>query len=256
MNVLSFTRTGEVVAGREIRRARFEQRSTLAVSAACLVANAARDVLSNAFGCPVELRLFEPTIPSVGGWSAIGRDARLYRVSGLRIDAALVVRDTDALAIARAAFSEFRDERGALSPMEASVLDRIVASLAQVLPALNGRMSTPEMRRVDSIDGYTTFFELHIVRPIDARIGVALAKEPDLTAQAAFLTEVLDDVEVELAVRTTPVVLTAGQLAELALGEIVTFGEGAGFTVALAGRSIARGECGIVGDRYALRIVE
>lgn len=245
--------------GHGVRGAHFEDRSTLAVSAACLVANAARDVLANAFGCPVEMRLFEPIVPTTRGWDAIARGARTYAVGGLRTDAVIVLRGSDAVAIARSAFGEFCDRRGALSAMEDAVLDRIVASLAQVLPALAGRSAASvNLTRCESIPRCTTFFEMYVVRPVEARIGIALARDPQVEVQPEQLIETLHGVQVDLQVASAPVILAAGMVAALEPGDVVPmmYTSGSPFELRLAGRTLARGECGVMGNRYALRISE
>lgn len=246
-------------SGRGVREAAFEERSTLAVSAACLVANAARDVLANAFGCAVEMRLYEPIVPSTRGWNAIGRGARMYAVAGLRTEAVIVLRNADAVAVARAAFGEFVDHRGGLSNMEDAVLERVVASLAHVLPALSGRTAgTLSFAPRETIEGCATFFEMHLVRPVEARIGIALARDPQIEAHPGLSVDALNGVELELTVGSMPVVLAAGVIAALQPGDVVPMAQASGnpFEVRLAGRTLARGECGVIGDRYALRIAE
>lgn len=258
MKMLTFCADGSNANGRTVRECAFEERSMLAVSAACLVANAVREMLASSFGSPVELRLFEPSIPSTRGWNAIASDARLYAVSGLRTGAAIIVRDADALAIARAAFAEFRAGHGALSGIESAVLDRIVGTLSSALPALHGPSgSAPSVRRVDRIDGYLTFFELQIVAPTVARIGVALAADPVTPPQATLPADALSEVALELSARTKAVTLPALAVASLEVGDILPIPQAKGLLgeLLLAGRSLGSGECGIAGDRYALRLV-
>jgi hypothetical protein len=256
--MLTFSADGANVEGRSVRECVFEERSTLAVSAACLVANTAREMLASSFGAPVDLRLFEPIIPSVRGWSAIVADARVYAVSGLRTGAAIIVRDSDALAIARAAFAEFRAGHGALSGIESAVLDRIVATLSSALPSLHGPTgNAPSIARVDRIDGYRTFFELLIVQPTVARIGIALSAEPVSPAQSTLPADALSEVAVELSARTTAITLPAQAVASLEVGDILPMNGTKGLfcELLLAGRSLGSGECGVAGAHYALRLL-
>ena len=258
MKTLTFCADAAKIHGRVVRECIFEERSTLAVSAACLVANAAREMLASSFGAPVELRLFEPAIPSTRGWNAIGADARIYAVSGLRTGAAIIVRDADALAIARAAFSEYRGGHGALSGIESAVLDRIVATLSSALPALHGPSgAAPSIRRVDRLEGYLTYFELQITSPTHARVGFALAAEPVTTAQVCLQPETLTEMMVELAARTKPVTMPARAVASLEVGDVLPMigTKGLHCDLLVAGRSLGGGECGVAGDHFALRLV-
>lgn len=232
----------------------FEERSVLAVSAACVVANAVRESLTSTFSLPVDLRLFEPSIPSHQGWQAIAKGASLYRMRGLRGDVAIVLRAADAAAIARAAFGEFEPSPRALSLMEASVLHRLVGTLAGAFPVLCGTTVTPQP--CESIDTFTTYFELQIERPMVARIGIALAKEPSAEARGLLNPEALLDLEVELCVRSVEVQLPTATVAALEPGDFVPMIStiGNGFTLYLAGRPLASGECGVSGDRFAFAI--
>ena len=241
-----------------VRAFAWKERATLAVSAACLVANSAREILAAAFGAPVEVRLFEPAIPSATAWDAIVRDARLYAVSGLRANAAIVIRDGDALTLARAAFREFGKEHRALSGIEAAVLDSIVASLAAVLPALHGpSMGAPAAARIESIAGHVTYFELELCKPVVARIGVALGPEPAAEIQGAISLEDLSQVPLELRVCSGAIVLSAQELANLESGDVLPMFNAKDLTcdLRLAGTPLGSGECGVVRDHYALRLV-
>jgi hypothetical protein len=232
----------------------FEERSVLAVSAACVVANSVRESLASTFGTPVELRLFEPTIPSHQGWQTIAREAMLFRMRGSRGDVAIVLRAADASALARAAFAEFEPISRELSSMEASVLHRIVGSLASAFPVLCGSSVVPQP--CESIDGFSTYFELQIERPMLTRIGIALSKEPSAEPRGILNPEALVDLKVELTVRSAEVHLNAAAIAALEPGDFVpiTSKRGRGYTLYLAGRPLASGECGVRGERFAFAI--
>ncbi|HEY6325785.1 MAG TPA: hypothetical protein VIW73_04615, partial [Candidatus Cybelea sp.] len=93
-------------SGKRVRETRFERRSSLPASAACVVANGIRETLTALLGSPVTLRLFEPVMPDPDAWDAIARDATMYRVRGSVADAAIVLRAADAIAFASAVFGE------------------------------------------------------------------------------------------------------------------------------------------------------
>src|ERR1700734_1263613 len=127
-------------SGRRLKRARFEARSALPISAACVVANGVRETLSSLLGVPVAMRLFAPSIPSPHAWQAILDNARLYRVRGNVADAAIVLRAADANGLSAALFGESGNgaAQRSLSPIECDVLDRMVASIAANLGAVCG----------------------------------------------------------------------------------------------------------------------
>ncbi len=251
MRALSFAPRAEVIEGRRIRRATFEERSTLAVSAACVVANALGDVLSSAFGKPVELRLFEASVPSQRGWQAIGCDAILYCAPGI----AVILRAKDAQAFARAVFGEAGGADRALSALELAALDRAVSALGPAFTAvLNGVQ--PELERAKALDRYTTYSDIQVESPACFRVGIALESDPAIAPRTTLGIAALLDVQLELAVRSAPVTMAAYEVAALALGQVLPMigTKGAGFTLGLAGRPLACGECGVLGDRFALMI--
>jgi hypothetical protein len=162
---------------KRIRRARFERRSLLPISAACVVANGVRETLSSLLCAPAGLRLFEPVIPEPGAWSRIVEKARLYRVNGNVADAAIVLREADAIALIAALFGESHLPAltaRELSPIENDVLDRLVNAIAANLSAVCGAREGHFVERVGRVAEFVTFFELLLEEPVAARIGIAL----------------------------------------------------------------------------------
>ncbi len=160
---------------RRVRPMVFETRTAFPVSAACVVANGVRETLCALLQSTVELRLFEPTVPSKNGWRAIVDGARLYRVAGTRANAAIVIRPAACIALATAAFGETGSGARPLSSVETTVLDRIVNAVAANFAAVCG--ARPEgvvPQPVTDIDGFLTYFELALERPVPASIGVAV----------------------------------------------------------------------------------
>ncbi|MDE2481662.1 MAG: FliM/FliN family flagellar motor switch protein [bacterium] len=257
MKTLVFDRSSRMEGGRRVRDARFADRSSLPVSAACLVGNALRETLAALLACEVEVRVFAPVLPAAAAWHAIANDAFVYRLRGTCGDAALVLRACDALALAAAAFGEPSDAARPLSPIERIVLDRAVAAIAgAAAPVCGPLIGAPDAVAPESLAGFATYFEVQIERPIRARIGVALARDPDPPVGAALPAEALLDLELELRVALAGAPITAGALAGLELGAIVPMTETttpAGRLI-LAGRVIARGECGVIGSRFAFAI--
>lgn len=258
MKTLCFSPATSERAGKRLRAASFAERSNLPVAAACVVANAARDVLASVLASDIEMRLFEPSVPSVAGWAAIARGARTYRIAGARAEAALVLREADALALAAAAFGEFGTTERPLSDLESEALRGAVASLAGAFASLCGPLQQPPASEMTgSIAGFSTYFELQIERPFQARIGVALARDPDPHGAPALRPEQLLDVPVTLVAVTEGVGMMASELGALELGDVVPITVSMGSleaTLTLAGRPLARGECGVRGNRLALAL--
>jgi hypothetical protein len=247
---LNFSSQTQDVEGRRIRAARFDERSMLPIAAACVVANAMREALSAALQRPAEVRLFEPVLPSPQAWQAILTDARAYRVQGANGDAVLVVRTADAAAIAAVAFGEDDRDASALSALETVALERTIGACARALTPLCG-----EVRNVEPCSDpgmLATFFDVQIERPVRARIGVGLKRDPAAPAIACGELEV-GDLPLTLAVRAPAGTLPAACLAALEPGSVLSLGSGAvrGF-LAAAGRTLAHGECGVLNGRYAL----
>jgi flagellar motor switch protein FliM len=259
MKCLSFVRSSTSAGGRRVREATFEERSLLPTTAACLVANGVRETLSSLLGTTVQVRLFEPVIPSPDGWHAITRDALLYRLRGPAADAAIVLRPDDAVAFASAAFGETASEGRPLSTIERSVLDRTICAIAGAFSPVCGiRGESPAPEGVAGISGFVTYFELQIDRPGSARLGVALSREPQSQPQNAVSLDSLLGLGLELEVRFDSGSLSMADLADLEPGAILPMTQGAAFsgTLYLAGRPVARGECGVRRDRYAIAINE
>lgn len=253
MMTLSFERGAEIVRGHRVRRSCFERRSTLPVSAACVVANGVRETLSTLLATPVSLRLFEPVIPDKAAWAAIAGRAKLYRVRGSLSEAVFVLRPADALALAAAAFGESVAQARALSPLENEVLLRAVRALSGSLSAVCGR-DTAAVEPILDMAGYVTYFEMLVERPVPARIGVALSRDPVTKASATLRIEDLLDVEIELSAQFAAGELPAAAILNLRPGMLVPMMTKIGTPGLLkaGGTIFANGECGTLKERNAL----
>lgn len=247
---------GSPARRKRVRSARFEQRSSLPTSAACVVANGVRETLSALLGVAASLRLFEPIIPDPRGWATIVRDALLYRIRGGIADAALILRLADAVALASAAFSEPASgarKACALSPIERDVVDRLINALAANLGAVCGTREAGAAQRVDAIGGFVTFFELLIETPIEARVGIALSREPCSTASGALQLSHLAGVGFVVSASLDLGKLQSSDVGRLEKGAIlpVFAGDLHRCTLTIYGRRLARGACGVRNGRYA-----
>jgi hypothetical protein len=242
--------------GRRIRALAFEERSMLPVSAACIVASAVRETLASLFSEPVALKLYEPVIPTPEAWTAIARDATIYRVRTSVAEAAIIIRPADACALAAAAFGERQGGAASLSAIERTVLARTVRAIAlQFGPICGSGLDEAVLEAQPQLCGYATFFELQIERPIDARVGIALRRDPAPEAQSGVSFEDVMDFPVELRVHVDVGRFPAADIGAFELGEVLPVRAGAlRGALLLAGRTLATGECGVYGQRYALAL--
>jgi hypothetical protein len=258
MKSLTFGVDGTWHDGLRVRGARFEERSSLPVSAACVVAGGMRETLASILGVAIAVRLLEPVIPSPEAWSAIARGALLYRFRGSVADAAIVLRPADAAALAGAAFGERTApalERE-LSPLERDVLDRTVAAIAGTLNAVCGTREREVIERVHAIGGFVTYFEIVLEQSVEARIGIALSRDPAPEPHGKLEIDDLGDISLAPAVCIDLDGIEAAALARLAVGAILPISPSRRFygRLRVGGRTLARGTCGIRNGRYALAI--
>jgi flagellar motor switch/type III secretory pathway protein FliN len=253
LTVLAFERDGEACNGRRVRRACFERRSSLPVSAACVVANGVRETLGALLATPVSLRLLEPMIPGPAAWDAICGGAQLFGMRGPLCDAAFVLRPQDALALATSAFGERPDAPRPLSAVEQEVLARALRGVAGSVAPVCGRELSP-LERILDIRGYVTYFELLVERPVQARIGVALSRDPAARGAPTLRIEDLLDVQVELSVEFARGTMPAAAFLDLRHGANVpmTTRIGEPGRLKLGGAVLAHGECGAMGERNAM----
>ncbi len=227
----------------------------LPVSAACVVASGVREALASLFGEAVTLKLYEPIIPQPSAWSAIVRDAAVYRVRGAAIDAAVIVRPEDASALAAAAFGEHEARAATLSALERTVLERTARAIAMQFAPICGTAGELTVDMQLDLRTLRTFFELQVERPVRARIGIALSRDPLPEARPGIIVDDLLDLDVKLVVRVDLGPHPAADIGTLEPGSILPIPEGAlRGTLLLAGRPLAAGECGVHGQHYALAI--
>jgi hypothetical protein len=242
--------------GRRIRPCAFEERSMLPVSAACVVASAVRETLASLFGEPVALRLYEPVIPTPAAWAAIARDATIYRMRTSSAHVAVIVRPADASALTAAAFGEREGRTVALSAIERTVLARTVQAIAlQFGPICGTSLHEAVLEAEPELSGYATFLELQIERPVNARVGIALRRDPAPQVQPGVSFEDVMDLPVELRVPDNVGCFPAADVGALEPGAVLPAPAGAlRGALLLAGRTLATGECGVYGQCYALAL--
>jgi len=256
MKMLGFARRSCTVNGLRVRPSLFQSRSTLPVSAACLVANAARQTLSDLLGGHVSLKLLEPVVPDREGWNTIGASALIFAVRGAQSDAAIVLRAHDALALACAALGERIESPRGLSTIENELAARIASALCSSLAPVCGLRDPRQIDRAKTLEGYVTYFELILEEPVPARIGIALSREPQSHVAPGLKPADLHEIDVRLGVEIAHGFLTAGSLVSLRPGDVVKLDSALGDAARLlaGGATVARGQCGNAGARRAFVI--
>lgn len=256
MKMLGFARHGCIVNGRRIRPSLFESRSTLPVSAACLVANAARQTLSDLLGVSVSLKLLEPVLPDSVGWSSIGANALVFAVRGDYSNAAIVLRAHDALALACAALGERSDGPRDLSGIESELAARIASALCASLTPVSGLRDSRQIERAKTLEGYVAYFELILEEPVDARVGIALSREPQSQVVPALKPADLQEIDIRLSVEIAHAFVPAASIVSLRAGQVFKLDSVLGDAARLlaGGASLARGQCGNLGARRALAV--
>jgi hypothetical protein len=259
MKYLALSRSSADAGGRRIREVCFEDRSSLPASAACVVASGARETLGALLASPVNLRLFEPVLPSPDAWRAILNGATLYRYRGSVADAAIVLRPRDALALARAAFGEVGGEDPAgdapLSPLESDVLARVSAAIGASLAAVCGPREGAVVERVAEIGAYTTFFELLLDRPVRASIGVAVSRDPAPEPRGALDLADLEHIPLSVEVCVDIGTFPASSVMALQPGSLLPAAPGPlRGRLRTGGRTLAYGNCGVRHGWYALAV--
>ena len=245
MKVLTFEPAPHGTRRDRARRARFAMRSRLPVSAACVVANGIRETLAALFATDVRVRVIEPLLPDSAAWQEIVRNATLFCARGDAATAYAIVRADDAAALAGAAFGEKSPRDGPLSPMESAAFSRAMNALASALHPVCGGGETPSLRRVDAMSAQT-YFEVLVDRPIVARIGIALARDPAAPGVPAFTAQSLRDVPLDVSVEFASGWITGASLATLAPGSVVPLQTRVGDPGVLwvGNHGLAKGECG------------
>jgi hypothetical protein len=246
MRYLVFPRSGA-----RVRRAELQERSLLPVSAACVVANGIRERLAALCGTSVDLRLWPPAIPKPNAWPTLLQGAQLSTIRGSVCNAAIVLRPSDARSLAALLFGERTScdtkSRG-LSKLEAEITRRAVTHLMTALAPVCGdcKLETGEQAAA-----FVTYFEMHLLEPIELCMGVALSREPAPTATRAIRPEHLKAAHVDVVVSIPLETRTGLEIAMLRPGETILAAEETAAVLCVGGRVVARGTCGVKGRRYA-----
>lgn len=251
---LVFSPRGVRSNGKLVCTAGFASRAGIDPARVCGVAASVRARLADHLGYAPQVDVFDPMIPDKAAWPVIFSDATVFEMRA-EVAASLIVRNADARRLVAAAFGEPTSPLcGALSPIEARVLERLVREIASALENLTGPAGgAPQQTTTPA--AHRCYFEMRFGAPIDATVGVAL-EEPPRPQLGTLVPQILSDVQIECSAEIPVATRSARELATLRVGSIVRFDTKGGdlATLKVGGQTVASGECGSHGESAAFLI--
>jgi hypothetical protein len=242
-------------AGRRLRRPRFVPRSTLPVSAACVVANGVREQLSRLLATDFEVELIEPAIPGPSERRLLADGATVLRVRGRLCDGFVIVRPADARRLAALAFGEAeRSERDRLSEIERATLERIVAGLVPLCASLCGTLGPVARETSERVAcDLATYFEVRTLGRPRIAVGFGLSRDPAEDVAGALTLDDLAAVELEARVEVGAGNLGVPAFSRLAAGATLALDTplGASGILRFGDVVFARVTCGVANGRNA-----
>jgi hypothetical protein len=243
---------------RTVRELHPADRSTLPLSAACLVANGVREQLTRLLGVEHDVELVEPSIPRHEVRRTLFGGALAMRVRGRLGDVFLIVRASDARRLVGVAFAEgARSPDEPLSDIELRTMHRIMEALLPLCAPLCGNVlraqhDLPE-RVVHECVGY---FEVRTVAASPFAIGFALTFDPPGDVGPRVALGDIRALSVPVAARVDAGELTLAAVSTLAIGDVVPLQDGfdARATLCVGNIPFARGCCGIRSGRLAFEL--
>jgi hypothetical protein len=257
IQLLTFGPPGEA-RGRRWRAPRFAARSTLPLSAACVVANGVREHLTRALASELDVRLSEPAIPGAGERALLLEGATILRARGRLCDGFVCVRPGDARRLVALAFGESERRDGtALSAIERATLERVMLGIVPLCNSLCGTLGavtreTPERAATELV----TYLEVRTIGREPFAVGFGLTRDPPQDVTDCIELEALADVELPGRVEVGTARIAAPAFARLAPDATLALDatlEGGG-ALYFGDVAFARGACGVSGGRSALRI--
>jgi flagellar motor switch/type III secretory pathway protein FliN len=214
--------SGRRYDGRIVREARFVERSTVPVSALCLVANGVREHLRRLLGVNAEVTFGEPAPLSESARVRLFAQTDCFLTRGRTADVFLFVRRDDARRLLEVALGASAPG-GDLSPLERSALTRLAHELAALFdPLCAERHTAAQIVGIEEAAHCRTYVDLRLGPPLDALLGVGLTREPSggvgvPTISARHILAVPCEVRAEIARGT----ISAAELAALESGRTV-----------------------------------
>lgn len=247
-----------VAGGRTVRDAGFAARSTLPLSAACLVANGVREALSRSLARELEVELLEPAVPDARQRRILVADATVVRVRGRLCDAFVIVRGGDARRLVALAFGETEcAERASFSAIERATFERILAAFVPLCAPLCGALGATGREHAErACADLATYFEVRAQGTLPVAVGFALSRDPDEDVSECLTLDDLAEVELAGSVTCASGTIDAGTFARLAPGATLALetplaGRG---VLSFGGVAFARGTCGVAAGRCAFSV--
>jgi hypothetical protein len=248
-------------AGESSRRWRkpvFVPRSTLPLSAACVVANGVREHLARALASDLDVALSEPAVPGPKERAVLLQGATILRVRGRLCDGFVCVRPGDARRLVALAFGENERREGTpLSAIERATLERVMLGIVPLCNSLCGTLGavtreTPERAAIELV----TYLEVRATAREPFAVGFGLTRDPAGDVADCIELEALADVELHGRVRVGTGRIATGDFARLAPAATLTLDaplDGGG-VLFFGDVAFARGACGVANGHGALRI--
>ena len=256
--ILTFGAHQPLSDGRSIRFPSFASRSTLPLSAACVVANGVRETLSRLLATDVEVELVEPAVPTAAERRVLVAGATIVRVRGRISDGFVIVRPADARRLVAIAFGETdAPERDDLSAIERATLERIATNLVPLCTSLCGTLGPSARESVDrAACDIATYFEVRTIGAERFAIGFALTRDPREEVVAEMTVDDLAAVEIEGRVDVAAGSLGVPAFTRIAAGATIPFDTrlGAPGTLRFGDVAFARVTCGVANGRNAATV--
>ena len=242
--------------GRIVRTPIFTPRSTLPLSAACLVANGMREGLARLLAMELEVDLIEPSIPGAEERRILVDGATIFRVRGRICDGFVIVRAADARRLVALAFGEAdRSERDPLSEIERVTLERIANALVPLCNTLCGTLGPVARESSErAACDMTSYFEVRTTGALRIAVGFALTRDPVEGVTDRVTLDELADVELVGAVEFGRGSLGVPAFSRLAAGATILLETSLTDPGRLRFGDVAfgRGTCGVKNGRSAL----
>ena len=245
-----------------VRRLRFVRRASIALDAACAVANGIRELLRELFGADCELLIGEPAALDAHAWSQLAQDALLFLSRGRRTDVVLVLPRKDARRLVLRAFGEPDANaplpEAACSALELHALERIAARCAAACDPL-GAEACERTRAVAATDlpRCSAYFDVRVRAPVGLTLGIGIVRDlPDPAPARMLAPDALDSVAVEARAVFAEGTLDAAGFVKISPGAIVKLDTkvGAPASLNLGDMRLAVGVPGVVASRTAFLV--
>ncbi|HZO93327.1 MAG TPA: FliM/FliN family flagellar motor switch protein [Candidatus Baltobacteraceae bacterium] len=242
-----------------VRRLRFVPRSSIPLSAACLVANGIRETLRELLGEPCEIVLGEPARIGAEAWRLLAADALLYLTRGRQTDVVIVLPRADARRLVLRAFGEGESlPEGACSALELHALERIAARCAAACdPLCAERHGGSRPVQPHEAPPCVAYVDLRVRAPVPLTLGIAIARDlPDPGPAGALAPAALDPVPLEARAVFAEGTMDAAAIVALRPGDVVKLATkvGAPAHLTVAAQPVARGTAGAAGGRAAFLV--